>query len=89
MIGIGQATRLLHTEQLHDVKTYRTRVRLGATTATLDNTSPITEEQPWEHVTPELVLAAASKFTGEQLQTPPMYDDLAEGYQQWDELMLA
>ena len=76
MLGVGNATRLLHSEFLHDSKVYRVRARLGATTPTLDLTSEISEEKAWQHVTEEHVRTTLNSFHGHQLQKPPLFSAL-------------
>jgi len=54
-------------------KEYTGTFILGAVTASLDSETEILEEKPVDHLTPELIRAAAGKFTGTILQVPPQY----------------
>jgi tRNA pseudouridine55 synthase len=54
-------------------KEYTGTFFLGATTPSLDNETPVTETFPTDHLTPELLLEAARRLTGEIQQVPPDY----------------
>ncbi len=68
---VGNATKAQDIIPNHD-KAYRACFRLGVATDTLDIWGEIVSEQEAHVKKPEL-LDALKKFTGEILQTPPMY----------------
>jgi tRNA pseudouridine55 synthase len=72
---IGEATKLARYLLLEE-KAYSGLVRLGATTDTLDGTGAVVERRPVPELTPERVAEVVARFTGTQLQTPPMYSAL-------------
>lgn len=58
---------------MSEQKTYTGTFLLGKTTPSYDLETEYNEEFPTEHITPELMEAAAQSFLGEQLQTPPIF----------------
>ena len=78
-IALSGTTRFIELLPVHE-KAYTARVRLGLTTDTLDITGQVLSTAAVS-VTPSAIEAAASKFLGETLQTPPMYslaDDIGK-----------
>lgn len=69
---LGRATKL-QDYLLKMTKAYSFEFKLGTATDTLDAAGKIVLELPWEHVTPTMINAAASKFHGVIRQTPPMF----------------
>jgi tRNA pseudouridine55 synthase len=72
VLAIGQATRLVEYVQAMP-KTYRTRIRLGATSDTDDADGTVTENPAAVPVSEEAVRQALAAFTGEIEQVPPAY----------------
>ncbi len=68
----GKATKNIDSIQA-EIKEYITTLKLGATTPSFDLESEEDEHFPTNHITPELIEQALKKFTGEQLQTPPIF----------------
>ncbi len=54
-------------------KEYTGIIHLGATTATYDRESEPQNIKPFEHITQEQIIAAASRLTGEIMQVPPIH----------------
>lgn len=54
-------------------KEYTGTITLGTTTPSFDLETPINQTFATDHITPELIHAAATTFIGEQLQVPPVY----------------
>jgi tRNA pseudouridine55 synthase len=54
-------------------KEYTGTIRLGATTPSFDAEQPIDQTYPTEHITEELLLAAARKQIGTIQQVPPVF----------------
>ncbi len=75
-IALSGTTRFIELLPVHE-KAYTARVRLGLTTDTLDITGQVLFTAAVS-VTPSAIEAAASKFLGETLQTPPMYSALRQ-----------
>lgn len=75
-IALSGTTRFIELLSVHE-KAYTARVRLGLTTDTLDITGQVLFTAAVS-VTPSAIEAAASKFLGETLQTPPMYSALRQ-----------
>ena len=71
-ICTGKWTKRLQELQGMD-KTYTGTVTLGATTPSYDAEEPVDATYPTEHITEELILAAAQSLTGPQEQLPPMF----------------
>ncbi len=72
IICTGKATKQISRFQDLD-KAYEARIRLGATTPSLDLETEPDQTFPWEHITREMAEQALEKFTGEQEQMPPLY----------------
>jgi tRNA pseudouridine55 synthase len=72
LILCGRATRLM-PYLLALGKKYSVTVTLGAATDTLDTEGSITRRLPFSHVTKNAVERALAGFTGDILQTPPMF----------------
>lgn len=71
VIAVGRATRLLRFVTGHD-KTYRARVRLGATSVTGDPEGPVTPtDGPLPE--PEAVVRLVAALPGRHQQRPPAY----------------
>ena len=75
-IALSGTTRFIELLPVHE-KAYTARVRLGLTTDTLDITGQVLSTAAVS-VTPSAIEAAASKFLGDPLQTPPMYSALRQ-----------
>ena len=71
-ICIGKATKAAELLTASD-KSYRAEIALGMTTDTLDAEGEILTEQPFEHVTKEMLENSIKKFIGEIEQIPPMF----------------
>ena len=74
-ICIGSATRFAETVLL-GTKSYRINVVLGSSTDTYDSTGEKTAEVKSFEVTRSQLIDVLEGFTGEFLQTPPMYSAL-------------
>ncbi len=74
---VGKATRLCDCMPVTD-KAYRAVVRFGVTTDTLDATGTVLT-QTESHVTPAQVQALLPRFTGPQMQVPPMVSAVSVG----------
>jgi tRNA pseudouridine55 synthase len=76
IVCFGKATKTIeHIQELP--KTYVSGILLGRETPSYDRETPISEELPYDHVTPEMVEAAIhTQFTGEISQVPPVYSAL-------------
>jgi tRNA pseudouridine55 synthase len=72
VICLGGATRLSEYV-MHAQKRYTARVHFGITTTTYDAEGEITETRDASHLTAQHVLAHLPTFTGEFMQTPPIY----------------
>lgn len=72
---INQATRLSRFFLKGD-KTYQAVLRLGIRTDTQDATGAVTDNQPVDRITAEMIAQAASRFTGTISQVPPAYSAL-------------
>lgn len=71
VVALGRATRLVPYIQASR-KTYDARMRLGATTTTLDAAGEVTGVTDASEVTEEALCAAMGRFTGDIKQVPPM-----------------
>jgi tRNA pseudouridine55 synthase len=76
-VCLGEATKFSHLLIDAD-KEYRAVIRLGLTTTTGDMEVAITADVPVSIGRPAIE-AALSKFSGEVLQTPPMYSAIKRG----------
>lgn len=72
VIGTDSCTKEL-SRFLELEKEYIVRMRLGGRTASLDSDTPVMEVVPVPDMTREDILRVVSRFTGDQLQVPPMY----------------
>lgn len=72
MICTGKATKRIEDLQAGE-KEYTGTFVLGASTASFDLEKPIDKHFPTDHITPELILQAASSFIGDQMQVPPVF----------------
>lgn len=78
VLCLGRATRVV--EYLLDArKSYRARVRLGATTDTYDADGSVVRTADASSVTREAVEQALGSFRGTICQTPPMFSALKRG----------
>jgi tRNA pseudouridine55 synthase len=72
VLAVGQATRLIEYVQAMP-KTYRTRIRLGATSDTDDADGAVTENPSATPADETAVRSALAGFVGEIEQVPPAY----------------
>ncbi len=72
VVLLGQATKLA-TYLTGAVKTYRGRLRLGATTDTYDVQGRVLAEKDWSHVTAEALRGAILDWKGTTVQEVPAY----------------
>ena len=72
---VGKATRLCDRLP-NENKAYKATVQLGLTTDTLDITGTVLS-QTQSQITRNQVEALLPRFTGEQMQVPPMYSALS------------
>lgn len=72
MIFTGKNTKLIPNEENHD-KSYVGKVKLGATTESLDTETEEIEIKPFDHVNEEAVLTQLNSFLGESMQEIPIY----------------
>jgi tRNA pseudouridine55 synthase len=75
VVCTGAATKLARF-LLEDDKSYSGTVRLGVSTETDDGEGAVIDERPVSGVTGADIIACARKFTGAQLQKPPLYSAL-------------
>jgi tRNA pseudouridine55 synthase len=68
----GKFTKKI-TEYQQLPKEYTGIIRLGATTPTYDLESEPQDHQPFNHLTPEEIVAATKQFTGAIQQVPPIH----------------
>ncbi len=71
-ICTGKWTKRLQELQGMD-KTYTGTITLGATTASYDAEEPINATFPTDHITEEMIQAAAASLTGPLEQLPPIF----------------
>ena len=69
---LGSATKL-QAAFMHQGKTYRGTLRLGATTPTYDREQPEDATYPWQHISDADLRTATEQFKGTITQRPPMY----------------
>ncbi|MHA3704277.1 tRNA pseudouridine(55) synthase TruB [Jatrophihabitans sp. YIM 134969] len=69
LVGVGQATRLLHHLVLTD-KAYTATIRLGVTTVTDDREGEVLTSTDAGGLDPDAIRAAAARFVGEIDQVP-------------------
>lgn len=72
VVFVGRATRAVEFAEGHD-KRYLASLRLGVTTDTQDTTGNVLKTGDASGVDEPALRAVLDRFTGEQLQTPPMY----------------
>jgi tRNA pseudouridine55 synthase len=72
IICTGRFTKRLDEYQAQE-KEYTGTLLLGATTPSLDSETPIDATYPTDHITQDMVHAAASSFIGDIEQIPPIY----------------
>ncbi len=79
IICTGRATKQI--EQYRDLdKEYRAVIRFGQTTPSFDLESEVDAHYPVRHITAEMITGVLIRFTGEQLQEPPLFSaKLVEG----------
>jgi tRNA pseudouridine55 synthase len=87
LVGLGRVTRLLRFLQETD-KAYRTTIRFGVATSTLDAAGDVLDRRPMP-ITAEQVEAAAKRFVGEIDQVPPMVSAVKVGGRRLYELARA
>ncbi len=68
----GPATRRIEEFKDYD-KEYTGTFTLGATTASFDLEKPVDATYPTDHISEELILAAAKSLTGDLSQVPPVF----------------
>ena len=78
IICIGKATKQIETLQAGE-KEYTGTFVLGATTPCFDKEKPIDATYPIEHITNDLLLETAQKFTGDIEQIPPTFSAVKIG----------
>ena len=71
VLVVGQATKLAQRLSGQD-KTYEATMLLGVETDTQDMDGQVIAEKDWSAVTPDDVVRAIGRFTGELDQVPPM-----------------
>ena len=72
IICTGKCTKQIEQFQSRE-KEYTGTIRLGETTPSYDMEKEVDGHYPTEHITEEMVRAAASSFIGEQQQVPPQF----------------
>lgn len=72
IVCTGKKTKLIPQIQ-EQPKEYTGTFYIGATTPCFDREKEIDATYPTAHITDEMILEAAKKFTGPQLQTPPLF----------------
>ena len=72
IICTGPSTRRIE-EFMGFEKEYTATIELGATTPSIDLETEIDDHFPVNHITEEMVTEMLKKFTGEQLQVPPLF----------------
>lgn len=87
LVGLGRVTRLLRYLQ-DATKAYRTTVRFGVATDTLDAAGEVVERQEME-VPGDALLAATTSFLGEIDQLPPMVSAIQVGGRRLHEIARA
>ncbi len=75
---LGEATKIAQFLSTAD-KSYEGVIRLGAATDTGDRTGQVVRTAPIPACDERRLSSIASRFTGESLQTPPMYSALKRG----------
>lgn len=72
ILCLGKGTKLAEKVQATE-KEYTGTMRLGATTRTEDAEGEEENLQPYDHLSPASIRAAAESLLGESLQLPPMF----------------
>lgn len=72
LVCTGKMTRQIQQLQDHD-KEYTGTMRLGITTPSYDLETQVDIELPWQHLSGDHIHRLTPMFTGEILQTPPLY----------------
>ncbi|HXU25845.1 MAG TPA: tRNA pseudouridine(55) synthase TruB [Bacteroidia bacterium] len=72
IICTGKKTKQIEQIQALE-KEYTGTFFVGATTPCFDKEKEVDFTFPTEHITEELIVEAVKKFTGKQMQTPPIY----------------
>ncbi|XP_067858258.1 probable tRNA pseudouridine synthase 1 isoform X2 [Heptranchias perlo] len=80
VVGIGKGTKML-SGMLSGSKKYTTVGELGKATDTFDAVGRVTEEQSYDHITKDDLESTLKKFTGNIMQTPPLYSALKQNGQ--------
>ncbi|KAF9053785.1 pseudouridylate synthase 4 [Hymenopellis radicata] len=75
VIGVGKGTKEL-ASFLDCTKEYVTTCLLGCETDSYDSKGKIVRKTPWKHVDEALVQAKLAQFTGQIIQTPPIFSAL-------------
>ncbi|MES3629502.1 MAG: tRNA pseudouridine(55) synthase TruB [Longimonas sp.] len=73
IILMGRPATRLQDAFMHQGKTYRGTLRLGATTPTYDREMEVDATHPWTHISDADLAAAMESFTGTIVQRPPLY----------------
>jgi len=68
----GRKTKEIESYQAQ-TKEYTGKLMLGATTPSYDMETEVDKRFPTEHIAPQALKAIEKKFTGEQLQRPPVF----------------
>lgn len=77
IICLGGATRLSEYV-MHAQKRYTARILFGITTTTYDAEGEVIQTRDAAHLTADDVLAQLPSFTGEYMQTPPIYSAIKQ-----------
>jgi len=77
-VCFGQATKVCG-QLLESGKAYRVVARLGQQTDTADAEGEVIATMPVPRIDADTVRATAVRFTGDQMQVPPMYSALKQG----------
>lgn len=88
VIGIGGGTKRLQT-YLTGAKGYSAQALLGVETDTQDSEGSVLTTAPYEHVTQEALVTAASDLTGPIMQRPPIFSALRKDGKRLHELARA
>lgn len=78
LVAVGRATRLISMLEAWP-KTYEATCVLGTATNTLDPTGEVIAESPVPPLTRAMVEAVLPQFTGNIVQTPPVFSALKQG----------
>ena len=72
IICTGKATKKIESFQ-YQTKEYIATLQLGATTPSFDMEHEVDQTFPYEHITKEMINEVLPQFTGEIMQTPPLF----------------